>query len=383
MFQCAKAGRAKAGRVPWEPKPRAGGDRGHRKTKGPVNYARAVCMILKKMDATHRRAVIGTKMKIYQKQALEAFMKTCKQCEADHPGRVAYALCDIAERAKCQQMPGRGIMKCAAMGKVYGYYAKAGLQNLTCITRIQRDLGDALRDHIILARVLERVRDDGTANPFPAKVQAGITQVLDEEGIDKDNFLRMYTVNVCAHHWIGRNLYVPRARLGEALEVWQRFDNAKTFQLFRGGMPTAVYTPERAEAQWKRIREAFLELRPDRGKLPRWKAEAHLAELEAHHRPAVAKAKARWKHGRNVNEVLANSDVQARLLRRMERMLHKWECAVGADARRKEITERRQHKQQWQQRRKRRWDGKEALAEFERRIRGCRPHHGATTCTNA
>lgn len=330
------------------------------------------------MDAKGRQVVIGTKMRMYQKQALEAFMKTGKGRCAAPDAHATIALCD-AEHTPGQQQQGHGIMRCAALGKVYGYYAKVGLQNLTFYTRIQRNLDDALRDHIILARVIEHVRGNDPGINFPTKVKRAVQQVLDEEGVAEDTFLQRYTVNVCAHHWVGRNLCVPCDRLDKALEAWQRFETAKRFQLFRGGVPAATYTPQRADAQWKQIRDVFITLRPDGGKLPQRKAEAYIAQLEARHRPAVAKTKVRWKHGWNGQAAAARVDVQGRLLERADRVLYNWECAVALETRRKKLAEMRYCKKQQQQRLRQRWDGKEALADFERRVRPRTTHDGIPT----
>lgn len=244
------------------------------KERTRTNYTRVLFAILKKMDAKGRQVVIGTKMRMYQKQALEAFMKTGKGRCAAPDAHATIALCD-AEHTPGQQQQGHDIMRCAALGKFYGYYAKVGLQNLTFYTRIQRNLDDALRDHIILTRVIEHVRGNDPGINFPTKVKRAVQQVLDEEGVAEDTFLQRYTVNVCAHHWVGRNLCVPCDRLDKALEAWQRFETAKRFQLFRGGVPAATYTPQRADAQWKQIRDAFITLRPNGGKLPQRKTEAY------------------------------------------------------------------------------------------------------------
>mmetsp|Transcript_142658 Transcript_142658/g.251840 ORF Transcript_142658/g.251840 Transcript_142658/m.251840 type:complete len:383 (-) Transcript_142658:136-1284(-) len=370
---------AKVGRVPWQPKPEVDADR-KRKERTPTNYTRALCAILKKLDVQGRRAVIETKMRMYQKQALEAFMKTCKGRRAAPSVPGATALCDVHTTG--QQKQAHGIMRCAVLGKVYGYYAKVGLQNLTFFTRIQPNLDNALRDHIILARVLEHVRGNHPGINFPAKVKLAVQQVFGEEGLDEDTFLRRYTVNVCAHHWVGRNLCVPCDCLDKALEAWQRFENAKRFQLFRGGAPTAAYTPQRADAQWKQIRDTFIELRPDGGKLPRWKAEAHVAQLEARHRPAVAKVKVQWKRGRK-RKAPVGVNIQGKLLERADRVLFNWECAVALETRRKKLAEMQYRKQQRQQQLRQRWDGKEALADFERRVRARAANEGIPMCGKA
>merc|ERR1712190_509649 len=139
----------------------------------------------------------------------------------------------------------------------------------------------------------------------------------------------------------------------------------------RGGVPSAAYTPERAKIQWERICEVFMDYRPERGKLPRWKAGARLADLEARRRPAIAKRNAQWQwklaERRRTN--IAKMNAEAKLLQRVDRLLHKWDCTVAAERRRKKLDEARFQRQQRQLQRKRRWDGKEALLDFERRVR--------------
>lgn len=335
------------------------------------------------MNTKTRHAVIGTKMRMYQKQALEAFMKTCKGHYAAPPRNRAISLCDVEHTPAPQEQGGHGVMRCAVPGKVYGYYAKVGLQNLTFHTRIQRNLDNALRDHIILAGVIEHVRGNHAGIDFPAKVKLAVHEVLGEEGVDDGEFLRRFTINVCAHHWVGQNLSVPCDCLDKALEAWQRFENAKRFHLFRGGVPTAAYTPQRADAQWKEIRDVFIELRPDGGKLPGWKAEAYVAQLEARHLPAVAKTKVQWKRGCKRKAATAQVDVQGKLLERAERLLFNWECAVALETRRKKLAEMRYCKREQQQRLRQRWDGKEALADFERRVRRRSTNDGAPMCGQA
>lgn len=270
-----------------------------------------------------------------------------------------------------------GIHKSACGGKVYGYYAKAGICNLTFCTRIHRDLADAVRDHIVLMRVIEQIRFASTAKYFSSRVQDAVTTVLQEEGLEVAAFLRSFTVIFSAQHWIGRSLSVHCNNLGSALLAWQKFQNVKGVQLFKGSHTTKHYTPEEAKKQWMQAKATFIDLQTKRGKAHCSQLEDGLARLEASRQFAIEQAAARWRlqQRKQEKEVAAstqgkcNVSQQAKLQQRFEKVMWSWDLAIAKEQRQHRRAAKRECALRWQNIKKRRWDGKEAFSEFERRMR--------------
>lgn len=315
--------------------------------------------------------------------------KKCQQmgCDAG-PSKIPFpALCNTTagSQESFGQEASRGIYRSASRGKVYGYYAQAGLHNLMFCTRIQRDLASTVKDHIILMRMLEQIRS-GPGTDFPSRVQSAVASVLQEEGLAECEFLRAVRVSFSAQHWIGRNLFVHRDRLDSALVAWSRFNGVKGQQLFRGSQLSTVYTPERAKEQWKRVREVFVELQLEFGRMNQLQVEERLAVQEARCQVGVERAAARWRRQQweqkqqqpgRVKDSANKPTAQAALLRRMEQLIWSWDLAVAKRRRQRMRADMQKRKLWWQNWKKRRWDGKEPLIEFERRVRNRTMQKGA------
>lgn len=268
-----------------------------------------------------------------------------------------------------------GIYKSACGGKVYGYYAKAGIFNLTFCTRIQRDLANAVRDHIVLMRVLELIRFSASIEShFPSRVQNSVTTALLEEGLDVATFFRSFTVIFSAQFWIGRSLSVHCNNLSSALLAWQKFQDVKGVQLFKGSHTTKHYTPEKAKKQWMEVKATFIDLQSKRGKAHSSKLEDVFAKLEASRQFAIERTAARWR-AQQQNNVPAgtrgksNVHQQGKLLQRFEKLMWSWDLAIAKECRQSRRAAKRECALRWQNVKKRRWDGKEAISEFERRMR--------------
>lgn len=254
---------------------------------------------------------------------------------------------------------------------MYGYYAKVGIRNLIFCTRIQRDLASTVRDHIILSKILERIRCEGMRGHFPAIVRAAAASVLYEEGLKEDEFLRSVGVSFSAQPWIGRGLYVHCHQLERALEAWCRLEAAKGASLFRGACVTASFTPQRLEEQWRRVRDVFIQLQTEDGKLQRSEVEAFLAALEARYRPVFARKAARWQQQWRRAQTAGAADrvdAERALMRRCERAVRAWRQGMEREAWRKQRVEVQEQKKRWARKRKHCWDGKESIAEFQRRV---------------
>merc|ERR1711974_234079 len=123
------------------------------------------------------------------------------------------ALCNIdtldSSGAHVREVRGRsGICKSCARGQMYGYYAKVGVENLIFWGQIHRELADAVRDHILLSKMLEQIRCSNDGRDFTSRVRSAVALVLAEECLDASSFLRTVTVRFSAQHWIGRGLSV-------------------------------------------------------------------------------------------------------------------------------------------------------------------------------
>merc|ERR1712176_805515 len=114
-------------------------------------------------------------------------------------GSIVPSLCDHASfdssRAKVVDDRARsGICKSTANGHMYGYYAKVGVQNLVFWGQIHRELADAVRDHILLSKMLEQIRCSRDREGFSSSVRSAVVAVLAEEGVEEASFLRTVTV---------------------------------------------------------------------------------------------------------------------------------------------------------------------------------------------
>lgn len=296
----------------------------------------------------------------------------------DRAGRLTAAICNLDEEPACASATSKRnygcICKSAVGAKVYGYYAKAGLRTLTFCTRIQRRLADAVQDRAVLSRIIERMQREGPDKDLASAAWLAVRAVLADEGVEEHEFLRSVTVTFYAHHWLGRGLIVHRPSLDKALEAWDTLKAARGVPLFKGARATAAYTFERDCAQWKRLRRAFVELQV-KGGARRADVESRLAAAEASRGPARLRRAALYQQqlqpppersGRKMGRAAVDD---AALLQRLERVVEVW---VRTAAKQAERSRRAAAKEQMRCRafdRKRRWDGKEAYADFLRRVR--------------
>jgi len=390
------------GRAPPPPRPQQGGYGGCRgvyakrkgraaAAKGSARHVALVCRLLQKMNGTLRRQMIENAMQQDQRLALEAYMRSekegqktwCATKPRPSPGALnvlANMPCEStsSDEAETEMPRGRGhggIGKSAEGTRVYGYYAKVGINNVVFCTRIHKELKDAVRDHIILMKIAEHIRREGARGHFPSVVRAAVASVLFEEGLNEGEFLRSVGVTFSAQPWIGRGLYVHCQQLGRALEAWCRLETAKGASLFKGACVTLAFTPQRLEQQWRRVREVFIQLQTEEGKIQRSQVEGFLAALEARYRPIFARKASRWyQQWQRAQAAGAVDRVNAEraLLRRCERAIRTWSQEGAREVRRKQRAEAQKEKFRWAQMKKRRWNGVEPIADFERRVHGRR-----------
>jgi len=270
-----------------------------------------------------------------------------------------------------------GICKSVDGARLYGYYAKAGIRNLVFWAPIRRELADAIRDHIVLVRILERIRGEVACKDFPAVARAAVGSVLTEEGLDEGSFLRNVSVTFSAYHWVGRELSVHSRHLHLALAAWETLEIARGARLFRGPSITAAYTPQRAAEQWSRLREAFVRLSEVLGGQPRARVEARIASLQAAYRPVFQRKSALyWHQWKKLTQAPAgqpqpsSAGARTSLILRLEAALRAWRREASRRALRARRASAREQKTRAEISRKRRWDGKESLAAFERRVLG-------------
>eukprot|EP00930_Biecheleria_cincta_P021207 TRINITY_DN15779_c0_g1_i1.p1 TRINITY_DN15779_c0_g1~~TRINITY_DN15779_c0_g1_i1.p1 ORF type:complete len:347 (-),score=75.34 TRINITY_DN15779_c0_g1_i1:114-1154(-) len=343
-------------------------------------------MLLQRTDAVNRRKLIVERLTQRQRLDLEACMASQKgdrrANSKSNPVACLSAIEDYTSESSnsSHQSAGRarhGIHKSACGGKIYGYYAKAGICNLTFCTRIQRDLADAVRDHIVLMRVLEQIRFASTEKDFPSRVQDSVATVMQEEGLEVATFFRSFTVIFSAQHWIGRSLSVHCNNLASAILAWQKFQSVKGVQLFKGSHITKYYTPEKAKKQWMQAKSTFIDLQTLSGNAQRSQLEDGLAKLEANRQFAIERAAARWRVQQLKQEKKVamctrgnkNVNQQGKLQQRFEKVMWTWDLAIAKEQRQHRRAAKRECALRWQSIKKRRWDGKEAFSEFERRAR--------------
>jgi len=258
---------------------------------------------------------------------------------------------------------------------VYGYYAKASIRNLVFCTRIQRDLANAIRDHIVLLKILEYAHRENTAGrDFPAAVRSAVASALFEEGLHEGAFLRSVGVSVSAYPWIGRGLYVHCQQLDRGLAAWARMEEAKGVPLFKGNCISSAFTLQRLQEQWRRIREAFVQVQMESGRLARQQVEAFLMAQEASYQPRYTRKVARWmqqwRRAQTIGAAGRTVATERRLLQRFEWVVQSWRREAVREVRRKQRAQAMARKYGWMLKRKRCWDGKESMADFQRRVRG-------------
>lgn len=299
------------------------------------------------------------------------WQKRIQQLQETHGSPQMASLCDKSPTTRKRRYIGSfaGVSKSTCAGKVYGYYAKTGFRNLIFVARMRRTFTAAVQDHIILSRVVERVQNGCLNNDFPAAVEAAVEAVLGKEEVSQQKFLRFFKVTFAGKNWIGRQLFIQCHQLQGALEVWKLLHDSKEFQLFTDQPSTDI--PQRAEERWRRMREAFVTLQTTHGGLHRSQLGKVLQEFEAHHSLARDKLIARLRQQHNQQKanaaVKVKSNPQILLLRRFEQLRCKWDRAVA----REEQSKRQEQALKLRECAKRRWNGKESFAEFERRVR-CR-----------
>jgi len=338
------------------------------------------------MSSAARREAIQNSMKQDQRLALEAYVVAAKRREQGNMlkrSRKAplYAICDVAHRSAAGEEARRnagliGICKSSAGGQMYGYYAKVGFENLIFWGWIHRELGEALQDHIILLKLLDKIRCSKDIG-FVSKIHSAVASVLAEEGLSESNVLRSVTVRFSAQHWIGSGLSIHFSHLDKALDAWQKLAVARGVPLFRGGHTTAAYTPERAAQQWQRLRQVFVELQTEVGRrdgqrMRRSDVDSKLASLECAYRSTFVKKVARYRnlHQRTLlgKRQPVRIDPQVALYHRFRRLVHTWERKTTREKQKQMRGEVRQSKRQTILNKKRRWDGKESYQDFERRV---------------
>jgi len=326
------------------------------------------------MGSTMRREAIGNSMQQAQRLALEAYVVSLKkydrqtECAAKPRGKkqasdnVGAGPVDSPEMEVDKQKTRGGVYKSCDGGKVYGYYAKVGLNKLIFCTRIHRDLGDAVRDHIVMSKVLEHIGHADARMDFVSKVRAALASVLANEGIREGEFVRSVTVYLSAQHWIGRGLSIRCDEVEKALHAWQKLEDARGPLLFRGGHATAAYTPEWAEQVWQRLKKLFVELRAQDGREQRMEVEAQLVAMEASYRSSYVKKVAHIRHKQWKNR----TDVQDALLRRFRRTIQAWERAV---AKQRKHYAARKRKACGKVDKQRGWDARESFRQLGHRVR--------------
>jgi len=313
-----------------------------------------------------------------QRLALEAHLakvRELRQRKPSHKGAPPGAAAPRAARSGPQgPAASHGIHKSAAGGVVYGYFAQAGAHNLQFFARLQRDVTAAAGDHLILMRIVDQLRSAGGGSAdLPSRVRLAFATVLKAEGLTESEFLRGVRVSFSAHHWIGRGLFVHCASLSVALEAWGRFHGPERVRLFVGRQPGPAYTPRAAKAEWQRAREAFIVWQVEQGRGDRPQLERALAALEVQNRAKVVQTAAQWCQQQWRRRRAASSP--ARRSGDCPQLLTKQRLDQAQRERLR--TERREDKVRQQRKRALRWDGKESLADFERRARRRRVERGS------
>merc|ERR1712187_779348 len=134
------------------------------------------------------------------------------------------------------------------------------------------------------------------------------------------------------------------SKLEKALDAWEKLRLARGTPLFVGGHLTNSYTPERAEQQWQRLREAFIDLQTQEGRrdgqwIRRFDVQARLASFEASYRSKFVRKVAFFRQQHE--KAASRTDPQVVLLSRFQRVLKAWERRSGDDKQQQRRTKSR------------------------------------------
>lgn len=342
------------------------------KHRGAARYAPLICKVLQKMQPALRRKVVRCRLVHWQRVALEACMASQKQSppkvRPPMPSTVTEGETNAAEmrhpdKTKKLRKYG-GVFRSECDGVVYGYYAKAGICNITFTARIHCDLADAVRDHITLSKLLERIQTQSLPANFPEVVKSVVEAASGVNGFLSPSFFRHFTVSFPTRFWIGRVLSLHCQHIEGALHAWKLLD---AFKDPTG--PTAIAPENRmesAEQQWNRVHSALEALDSGFGTFHSSQLGAVLQENKRRRSTVLGLivAKLDKQQKKHVREATAKATLdQVVLLRRFEELKRSWERAIAREDQRKQTKKLREGK-------KRRWDGKESRKEFERRA-GC------------
>mmetsp|Transcript_15473 Transcript_15473/g.33528 ORF Transcript_15473/g.33528 Transcript_15473/m.33528 type:complete len:367 (-) Transcript_15473:151-1251(-) len=360
------------------------------------------------MGKEARRAVIETSMQQFQRLELENFVKSASAergtaaAQRGRNGRTGFdrkgkgVMQGDGEHKDDENKRQRGgICKCCDQGRVYGHYAKVSYKNLVFWGHVHKDPTRAVQDHIILSKVTEHMSDNKKGSSFMEMVNEAWRLVLHEEGLTEKQFLRGVSVTVAARHWIGQALSTRFGTLAQALDAWKCLEDARGVPLFYCNTITANYTLDAALQQWKRLRQAFLHVQSLGSKKSLAMVEQHLSFLEGSYRPVfLRKARALerqrcLRYGSSTSSSTdasddfsgssssssnntdsscsSNGDIDSALKLQCESILRDWDRAVAKTKLRQNAAARRQALQKAEAQRKRRWNGKESLDEFQRR----------------
>jgi len=339
--------------------------------RGAARYAPLICKVLQKMQPSLRRKVISGRLAQWQRVALEACMASqrrspSKVCPPMSPkgteGDTHAAESRDTEKTNKQCKYG-GVFRSECKGVVYGYYAKAGLCNLTFTARIHCDLAGAVHDHIALSELLEQIQTQRSLADFPAVVKSTVEAASGVHGFLSPGFFRSFSVRFPTGHWIGRTLFVHCQCIEGALHAWKLLDAFKDFTGPAGVAPQNHI--EMAEQKWSKVHSVLEALQSGFGTFHSSQLGAVLQQNKVRRRAVLGRLVATLE--RQQRKQMRNSTVrakldQAALLRRFEELRRSWERAVARQDQRKRTVQLGESK-------KRRWDGKESKEEFERRAR--------------
>jgi hypothetical protein len=336
-----------------------------------------VYSLLQKLGKAARREVVQNSMHQEQRLALESYVKSKRDHLRAGNRKHTPAICDAHDdvRAtvgtpKCRG----GICKSADGGKVYGYYAKVTCNNLTFIAHIHTELSCAIRDHIIIMKMLDKLPPGRNDEVFASELRHIVKSICAVEQLLDRAFFRSVAVTFSAHHWIGRAITVYIEDFSEAVDVWNTFNLAQTPRLFVNGKPTLAYTPDRAAAQWSKLKAAFCNVQICKGRL-RKEVEMQLLRMEAAHRHKFYKNAARWncfcQTAASRKRRRSKGDKEQKLLHRLQNAIWRWHLEIAKKKRIDELAAAREAKIRRLSLMKRMWDGKESRDEFDRRVRLC------------
>eukprot|EP00928_Gymnodinium_smaydae_P008428 TRINITY_DN13077_c0_g1_i1.p1 TRINITY_DN13077_c0_g1~~TRINITY_DN13077_c0_g1_i1.p1 ORF type:complete len:552 (+),score=59.67 TRINITY_DN13077_c0_g1_i1:203-1858(+) len=196
----------------------------------------------------------------------------------------------------------RGIVSHEKGGRTH-YYATLSFSGLIFRCKSRINLNDALDQLSILAAMRDRINDAAglPGYSFEGRVRVVVTRLVNdrENRGDADLGLSIF-LRIATAHWLGRELYTPACspeNIEVVLAAWRKLVGARGTGPGVGGSGLLCrQSPSEADATWKQLRSAYLEICATQISVCKMEAlEARLTAMENAHAAHREREIEKWR----------------------------------------------------------------------------------------